>query len=151
MSENRNEADTTNRPHPALVNLLLFIESVVAELKSEVTDAAWDRTLVEYHARQGISHLIQMAWAVQGLTGVTTPYFSASTDGVNRLEARPQWAKLVPEGTMIAFPRHFFAPDDAESVTDLFIRTPEWYESPESVLTPSADQRAYYHMDEGKD
>lgn len=121
MSENRNEANTTNRPHPALVNLLLFIESVVAELKSDMKDAAWDGTTVEYHARMAISHLIQMAWSVQGLTGATTPYFAGASDGVNRLEARPQWAKLVPNGTMIAFPRHFFAPDDEASVTDLFI------------------------------
>lgn len=73
MSENRNEANKTNEPHPALVNLLLFIDSVVAELKLERDDSSWDGTIVEYHAKQAIKHLTQMAWGVHGLTGVTTP------------------------------------------------------------------------------
>lgn len=92
MSENRNEANTTNDHTLSLVNLLLFIESVVAELKSAADDVAWLGTTVEYQARQAIAHLIQMGWSVEGLTGVTTAYFNGKSRGPN---ARPQWAELM--------------------------------------------------------
>lgn len=132
MSENRNEANTTNRPHRALVNLLLFIESVVAELKSEANDASWLGTTVDHHARQAISHLIQMAWSVQGLTGATTPYFAGAVDGVNRLVARPQWGELIKHlPTPPQLPEHWLidhamgnfseglSPEDAEFIMNM--------------------------------
>lgn len=101
MSENRNEANKTNEPHPALVNLLLFIESVVAELKSERDDSAWTGTTVAYNAQQAITHLIQMAWGVQGLTGATTPYFSGNYENKpvaeNRPVAQAHWDKLAEQ------------------------------------------------------
>ena len=122
MSENRNEANTTNRPHPALVNLLLFIESVVAELKSDMDDAAWKGTSVAYHARNAINHLMLMGWSVGGLTGETTPYFAAGPDGVNSHEARPQWGEVfgnLPEHWLKGGLSEGLGPDDSEFIMNM--------------------------------